>query len=99
VKKRPNNLFCLALGFMIGFGWGWLWESTTRKIGHLAHLGGYHFHHSLYGIVSLFLIPVGWYKNWLENKTNLISLTIDFSLGVIIQHSIRGDRFKFITKD
>jgi len=93
-----KKLFFSALGFMLGFGWGWFWEARTKKIYHLAHVKGYHFHHSLYGIVSILLIPVIWHRNWLNKRSKLISVSIGFSLGVITQHS-RSDGFVSITKD
>lgn len=98
MKKRINNLTFLVSSFMIGFGLAWFWEKTTMKIGRFAHQGGWHFHHSLFGIFSPFLMFAIWRKNWFKNKTNLILLTIGLSSGVITQHTI-GDGFRFITKD
>lgn len=79
------------IGFLSGFIFGALWERSTKKISHLCHQGGYHFHHSLFGIFVLFFIPF-------VVDINKILFIICFGLGVITQHTIQ-DGFVFITKD
>lgn len=80
------------LGFLSGFAFAFLWEITTPGIGYLAHQGGYHFHHSLFGLLAFLFVPL--FRNDF-NKTLFIA---GFGLGVILQHTIK-EGFVFVTKD
>jgi len=53
-------------------------------------IGGYKFHHSLYGII---LIIFAFFSQ--ENTVLLVS----FGLGVIIEHYLTGGGLDFITKE
>ncbi|MFH0853130.1 MAG: hypothetical protein V1853_01880 [bacterium] len=91
-EGSAQRAICLVLGILSGFVVGFIWETSTRKIIHLAHRNGYHYHHSLFGLVAFLFIPKFWYD---LNKALFIA---GFGLGIIIQHTI-NEGFIFITKD
>ena len=84
----------LVAGLIAGYFFGLIlvWGILTFKIGHLVHRAGLHFHHSLLGLLALMLIP--FYKDSFDK----IMLIVGFSVGIIIQHTIK-EGFIFITKD
>ena len=85
-------ILLLLSGFFSGFILAILWEITTYKIGHLAHQKGFHFHHSLFGVIAIILIPI------FCNDFNKTFFVLLFGIGIITQHSIK-EGFIFITKD
>ena len=83
----------LLVSFTIGFLWGYIWQLVTTKMHVLkyAHVHGYHFHHSLFGIAA-FVVA------FFIHDTYVIKFLIGFGLGDIIQHYIMGDH-EFVSKD
>ena len=93
-EKLAQNVTYVILGFSSGFLFGFLWDIATFKIGtqHMAHQNGYHYHHSLFGLISFLLIPKLW------GDINKALFAFGFGIGVILQHYLK-DGFVFITKD
>lgn len=91
-EELAKRIIYLILGFSSGFIFAFLWEVSTLKIGHLAHQKGYHFHHSLFGLIAFLFIPKFW------GDMNKVLFVFGFGTGVIIQHAIK-EGFIFITKD
>ena len=91
-KELGERVTYLIFGFSSGFIFGFLWEVSTLKIGHWAHQKGYHYHHSLFGLIAFLFIPKFW------GDMNKALFAFGFGVGAIIQHSIK-EGFIFITKD
>ncbi len=89
------ELLYLFVGFCSGFLFSFIWEFVTMNIlktGKYAYVGGFHFHHSLFGLVAFLLTLV--YKNDYVK----VVFFIGFGVGVITQHTIT-DRLVFISRD
>ena len=65
---------------------------TVKKLDRLGRHKGYHFHHSIYGVTSLFVVPFT-----ITHFIVTLAL-IGFGLGVIIDHTIE-EGFIFITRE
>ncbi len=92
-KEIADKITHTLLGFSSGFIFAFLlWKITASKIGYLTHQGGYHFHHSLFGLLAFLFIPI------FRSDSNKTFFIVGFGLGVILQHTIK-ERFVFITKD
>ncbi len=87
----PKTIY-VALGLFCGFFLGFLWEVSTLKIGHMAYRNGYHYHHSLFGLVAFLLLPKFW------DDPNKAFFVVGFGIGMITQHTVK-EGFIFITKD
>ena len=88
-------LVALFLGFLLSRIWyKFAYEShpAIKKLDRLGRYKGYHFHHSIYGATSLFVVPFT-----LSHFTITLAL-IGFGLGVIIDHTLE-EGFIFITKE
>jgi hypothetical protein len=81
----------VLIGFLSGFVFAFLWETATRRADHLAYQWGYHFHHSLFGLLAFLSIPL------VRNDSNKTMFALGFGLGAILQHTL-NEGFVFITK-
>lgn len=83
------------LGLITGFLGGFLWNEVTALIGsqNYAHVNGYHLHHSMFGIISFVIALIN------KNDPPKFWFFIGFGIGIILEHIILNDGFKFITKD
>lgn len=88
-------LGALVLGLLLSRLWyKFTYDShpTVKKLDRLGRHKGYHFHHSIYGATSLFVVPF-------TITHFIVTLAfIGFGLGVIIDHTIE-EGFIFITKE
>lgn len=86
----PRAVAALTVtGLAAGYCLGYLWEETTRDVGHLAHIGGYHFHHSLFGPLCLLVLP------FVQGTAGVV-LVPALGAGFVLHHGV-SDRFVFIT--
>lgn len=95
MSKIAIFLIALFLGFILSRLWyKFVYAShpTVKKLDRIGRHKGYHFHHSMYGLTSLFVVPF--------TLTHFIvtMALIGFGLGVIIDHTIE-EGFIFITKE
>ena len=88
-----KKLFSSTTGIIAGFLFGWLWETATLPIGHLAYQNGYHYHHSLFA--PLFLVISAFF---IKRKPNKAIFLVGLAIGVFIQH-ILSDGPVFITRE
>src|ERR1035437_6164287 len=93
------NLAIFSSAFFLGLLLSRLWyrytydsHPTVKKLDRLGRHKGYHFHQSLYGATSLFVVP------FTITHFLVTLILIGFGLGVIIDHTIE-EGFIFITKE
>lgn len=94
-SKLTMEILYLLLGFSGGFIFGFVWEFVTMQIlktGKYAHIDGWHFHHSLFGLISFLVAYLS------RNDFIKIMFFVGFGVGVITQHTIT-DRFVFLSRD
>ena len=91
-EELIRNAGCTILGLFLGFLFGFLWEKFTLRINYLAHRNGYHYHHSLFGLVGFLFIPMFW------GDLNKVLFIAGFGIGVILHHTIK-EGFIFYTRD
>ncbi len=82
-------------GYFFAFLWGFVTEKVL-KIDHFARQKGFHFHHSVFGLIG---IPVAIFVLFYYKNTELFFNILIFSGGVIVEHTLTKDGFVFITKD
>jgi len=79
------------LGYLLGNFWLYLTKITNKKVNRFVRFGGYHFHHSLLGVLMIifafFLQPL-WFRIMISG----------LGLGIFIHHIVT-DKMVFITKD
>ncbi len=86
-------LIGISLGALVSRFLYYLYESHTDKLEGITTPKGYHFHHSMYGIMAFFVSPI-----MLNNSLVYAAiLLVGFGLGLIIDHTIE-EGFVFISK-
>jgi hypothetical protein len=87
-----ESLFILLSSTFFGYGFSdFVIQKKAKRWHHVGIKKGYHFHHSMYGVVALALTPMTF-----GNIIETIALA-GFGLGIIIEHTIH-DSFVFINK-
>jgi len=86
-----NKIAYALVGFLSGFVFAVLWGVTTPKIAYLSRQRGYHFHHSLFGLLAFLSVLL------FRNDLNKSLFALGFGLGVILQHTL-SEGLIFITK-
>lgn len=82
------------LGFVMSRAWNYLTVYVIKTY-KCAHIKGIHFHHSLFGVISIFLAVYFFLNRDLEKFFILTS----FGIGIIVEHTLSVCGFVFITKD
>jgi hypothetical protein len=85
----------ISLGIITGYCFGKIWHLITiQKLsleGH-QHFFNYHFHHSLFAVIPILLIPIFF------RKRNVLPVLIGIAIGILIEHRISFAGWYFITK-
>ncbi len=91
-----NPIEQIIVPCLIGIASGYIYEFIMSKVGRLSNkskvvISKYKLHHSLYGLI---FILIG-----LSTLTQYSIPLLALGVGIIIQHSLSGDGFVFITKE
>lgn len=92
MQEAAIFLFALFCGFLFSRFLYFIYESKEETMERLTTPKGYHLHHSMYGVTSLFIVPF--------TASHHIFTTIfllGFGIGIIIEHTLE-EGFVFISK-
>jgi len=82
--------------FLLGYFFADVWLVLTvyyLNLNGVQHIGGLHYHHSLFGLVGMLISLVLYLK-----KSPHYTLWFWWSVGVIFQHTLDEKQFVFITR-
>lgn len=96
-KISAPNLNNSVLFFLVGYFFADVWLLLTVHYLNLngrQYVGGFHFHHSLFGLAGLLIALIQYLR-----KSDSYTLWFWWSIGVIFQHTLDEAQFVFITRD
>ncbi len=89
-------------GFLGGIFLTWIFElviKSNKKLHHRYYkqhetIFGYHVHHSVYGLILLFISMVYGLNGQIESSI----FTVGMGVGIILEHTVSERRFIFVNK-
>ena len=85
--------FYSLIGFKLGWFFSVIWVKLTVPIKKVSVVGGFHLHHSIWGLVAILI------SLFFIHRVTLFIFLLNIGAGIILEHGIKHDGFVFITKE